>query len=297
MQIAQQREEERGMSLLLRYQGPAVDDGSMNVYDAAANMVAFSDYVVTAAHKLYGDDVIVRAEVTAYKHASFGTDLLFEVMGIAPALVAMYPNLLSVATTVKESIELFLFLKGEEPKRIEHNGDDRSISVTNNNGQITQVNIESLNLTLDYKAGKAIEKFIGEALKKPGVDRIEVSNQEVEIARVGTDDAKFFHPIGAEDTLMEQVVRMGLTIESLSFKDGNKWRMWNGSESLGYSMEDAGFLARVDAGESFRKGDVLICDVLVKQTRTGNVLKMHRAIVKVHDHQIGPEQPDLPLDR
>lgn len=295
MQVAQQQEEGRGMSILLRYQGPAVDDGTMDVYDAAANMVAFSDYVVAAAHKLYGDDVVVKAEVTAYRHASFGTDLLFEVIGAAPVLLAMYPDIVSVATTIKESIDLYRFLKGEEPAKVEHNGDDRSINVTNNNGNIVQVNIESLNLTMDAKAGKAIEKFIGEALMKPGVNTIEVSREGQNIAQATSDEAKFFHPIGKEDTLLEQIVRMGLTIESLSFKDGNKWRMWNGSESLGYSMEDEAFLSRVDAGESFRKGDVLICDVLVKQTKTGNALKMHRAIVKVHDHQIGIEQAELNL--
>ena len=50
MQVETQRVEERGMSILLRYQGPAVDDGTMNVYDAAANMVAFSNFVVAATH-------------------------------------------------------------------------------------------------------------------------------------------------------------------------------------------------------------------------------------------------------
>jgi hypothetical protein len=47
--IEGQSGEERGMSILLRYQGPAVDAGAMNVYDAAANMVAFSNFVVAAA--------------------------------------------------------------------------------------------------------------------------------------------------------------------------------------------------------------------------------------------------------
>jgi hypothetical protein len=104
------------MSILLRYQGPAVEDGSMNVYDAAANMTAFSDFVVSAAHKIYGEDVHVKAEVTAFKHASFGTDLFFEVVGGAAAILPILPDVVSVATTVKESIELFRILKGEEPK-------------------------------------------------------------------------------------------------------------------------------------------------------------------------------------
>ena len=86
---------------------------------------------------------------------------------------------------------------------------------------------------------------------------------------------------------------MGLVVESLSFKDGNKWRMWNGAESLLYGMEDEDFRARVNNGEAFRKGDILICEVLIKQTKVNGALKLQRTILKVHDHQMGPEQPPL----
>jgi hypothetical protein len=44
-----------GMSLVLRYSGPGVESGSMDVYEAAANMMAFSDFIVAAAHAVYGN--------------------------------------------------------------------------------------------------------------------------------------------------------------------------------------------------------------------------------------------------
>ncbi|MBH1655828.1 hypothetical protein U4I41_12790 [Stenotrophomonas maltophilia] len=280
------------MSILLRYQGPAVDDGTMNVYDAAANMVAFSDFVVAAAHKVYGEDVYVKAEITAYKHASFGTDLLFQVVGASMAVLPLLPDLVSVATTVKDSIELFRFLKGEEPAKVVHN-DDHSINVTNNSGNIIVVNTPALSLTLDPKAGLAASQFIGEALSKPGVNQIEISRDGKQIAQATREDATYFHPIISDDTATETVTRLGLVVESLSFKDGNKWRMWNGGESLLYGMEDEDFRVRVNNGEAFRKGDILICEVLVKQTKINGTLKLQRTILKVHDHQMGPEQPPL----
>lgn len=292
MQVEQLNDGARGMSILLRYQGPAVDDGTMNVYDAAANMVAFSDFVVAAAHKVYGEDVHVKAEITAYKHASFGTDLLFQVVGASMAVLPLLPDLVSVATTVKDSIELFRFLKGEEPAKVVHN-DDHSINVTNNSGNIIVVNTPALSLTLDPKAGLAASQFIGEALSKPGVNQIEISRDGKQIAQATRDDATYFHPIVRDDTVTETVTRLGLVVESLSFKDGNKWRMWNGGESLLYGMEDEDFRVRVNNGEAFRKGDILICEVLVKQTKINGTLKLQRTILKVHDHQMGPEQPPL----
>lgn len=289
-----QREEERGVSILLRYQGPAVDDGTMNVYDAAANMVAFSNFVVAAAHKLYGEDVQVTADITAFKHASFGTDLMFQVMQATAATLPMLPNLISVATTVKESIELYRFLKGEEPAKVQHI-DDHSINVTNNSGNIIVVNTPSLHLTLDKKAGEAAAQFIGAALSKPGVNQIEISSDGAQLVQATTDDALFYHPIGDEETLTESTSRMGLVIESLSFKDGHKWKMWNGSETLGYAMEDEDFIGRVNNGEAFRKGDILTCDVRVTQTKSGTALKLQRVIVKVHDHKTALDQPGLDL--
>jgi hypothetical protein len=128
------------------------------------------------------------------------------------------------------------------------------------------------------------------------VDSIDITSDGVKIAQATTNDAKYYHSIGDEDTLTESVTRMGLVIEMLSFKDGNKWRMWNGADSLMYAMEDEDFSGRVNSGEAFRKGDILICDVRVKQTRANGALKLHRSIVKVHDHKGVTHQPPLNLE-
>jgi hypothetical protein len=291
--------EERGVSILLRYQGWAVEDGSMDVYDAAKNMMAFSDYVIVAAHKLYGEHVEVKAEVNAFQRGSFMTDLAFQVMGVAATVLPIMPDIGGVITAVKESLELYVFLKGEAPQKIEHR-DDRSVHVTNNNGSIFQVNIESLSLALDEKGGKAAAQFVGAALSKPGVSQIEITSEGKQIAQVNDNEARFFRPIPERETpIIEHVVpMMGLTVEEPSFKDGNsnKWTMWDGEASLQYAMEDDDFVARIDAGELFGKGHILICDVRFTQTRAGPKLKIQRAIIKVHAHREGHEQAEMDLD-
>ena len=282
------------MSILLRYRGPSVDDGTMNVYDVAKNMVAFSDYVVGATHKVYGEGVEIRAEVNAFQQGSFMTDLVFHVVGIGTSFLAITPDVGSVVTAVKESLELFVFLKGEAPSKVEHR-DDRSVHVTNNNGNVIQVNIESLQVTLDEKTAKAAGVFIGEALSKPGVNKIEITSDGAKVARVTANEALFFHPITEETPLVEQTVKMGLVIEVPSFKERNKWIMWDGESSLRFAMEDADFISRIDSGEAFRKGDILICDVRVTQTKSGGQLQIRRAVVKVHAHKPGEEQAALEI--
>ncbi|MDR3446592.1 hypothetical protein [Dyella sp.] len=283
------------MSILLRYTGPSVDDGTMNVYDAAANMVAFSDYVVSAAHKIYGEQTIVNADVQGFRRGSFSTDLAFHLVGAGASLLSLSPDPGSVVAALKKSLELFTFLRGEPPSKIEHR-DDRSVNVTNNNGTVINVSVESLQLTLDEKAAKAAGKFIGDALSKPGVNQVDISSDGRDVTRATKSDAQYFRPIEAqEQTLSEQTVRMGLVIEEPSFKDGSghRWTMWDGETSLQFSMQDEDFVARVDAGERFGKGDILICDVRITQTKAGSKLKIQRSILKVHDHRIAQSQQEM----
>jgi hypothetical protein len=295
MQVIEQFEEP-GMGILLKYKGPAVDDGSMDVYAAAANMVAFSDYVVAAAKQLYGD-VEVKAEVKAFQHGSFETDLIFHVVGLGATVLTNIPDVRSVLTAVKESVNLFKFLKGQPPQKVEHTDQSNNVTVTNVSGNVIIVQTESLNLTMDEKAGKAAAQFVGQALSKPGVDKIEIQSEGQQVAVATQEEAPFFRAIVNETPIVEQTVQMGLTIQEPSFKDGSghKWTMWDGEASLQYAMEDQTFIARIDNGEAFRKGDVLICDVRFTQTRTGSKLKIQRTIVKVHDHRDGYEQVEFDL--
>jgi len=285
------------MSMMLRYAGPTVDDGRMDVYDVAANMTAFSEYVVVAAHAVYGDQVEVRAEVTAFTHGSFGTDLLFHLAGAGAAIWSVSPDLGGLLTTVKESLGLFRFLKGEPPAAVTH-VDHRTAHVTNNNGQFTVVQIESLTVALDPKAGIAAEQFVGKALSRAGVDCVAISSSVDELVAVERGEAHFFKRLSADQTVTDAVVEMALTIEMPGFREGLKWRFSDGDRTFAATVDDPEFLARVDAGEAFRKGDTLLCDVRVVQTQAvGGGLTVDRTIIRVRRHSIRPDQPDLPFDR
>lgn len=278
-----------GMTILLRYKGPAIESGLMDVYDVAANMVAFSDFVVGAARKLYGDDIQIKAEVSSFRAGSFITDLFFQVAGLTGAIWAANPNITTVIEVVKESLGLFNFLHGEAPARITHLNDE-SVTVVNNSGNVTVVKGASLHLTLDESAGRSVAKFVAQALSKSGIEEFDISTENTTILEAKKQDAQYYHPILDESPVVEQTVRMGLMVEMPSFKEGNKWHMWDGEASLVFGMEDQEFLARIDNGEPFRKGDILVCEVRVTQTKSGESLKIKRSILKVYDHKSNLEQ-------
>jgi len=81
---------------------------------------------------------------------------------------------------------------------------------------------------------------------------------------------------------------MSLVIETPSFKDGNKWRLWDGSNSIMVTIEDDAFLKAIDSGEPFRKGDILHCQVRTTQTRSGGSIHTKRAVVHVDRHEQRP---------
>jgi len=79
--------------------------------------------------------------------------------------------------------------------------------------------------------------------------------------------------------------RVVLQIESLTFKEGNKWRVNDGRGSFYAAMEDAAFMAKIESGERFGKGDVLVADMRQEQqVEEGDTLKTIHTITHVHEH-------------
>jgi hypothetical protein len=80
-----------------------------------------------------------------------------------------------------------------------------------------------------------------------------------------------------------------------AFKEDNKWRLSDGSATINAIFSDAEFLSAVDQNlESFSKGDVLICDVRVRQWQTASGAKTDYEVIKVIEHRRAARQIPLP---
>jgi hypothetical protein len=88
---------------------------------------------------------------------------------------------------------------------------------------------------------------------------------------------------------------MAFSIVSLAFKEDNKWRLSDGAATISATIADADFLKAVDENlESFSKGDVLMCEVLVRQWQTRGGAKTDFEVVKVLEHRRAARQIALP---
>lgn len=276
--------------LSLRYSGPGVDSGRMDVYAASVNMIAFSEFMVAAVKAAFGEQAEARAEVAGFAKGSFLTDLVFNVGGpLTSVFTGVSPK--DLLAVVKESFDLWKHLKGAPPAAIEHHG--QQVSVTNNSGQIIQVQTESLHLVLSEKGAESAGRFVRQALEPDGIDKIELASNAEPVATATRAEAGFFVPVAAETPLSENTVKMALILEAAVFKDGNKWRFSDGTTSFSADIADQAFLQHVENGERFGKGDVLNVEMLIAQTRTGQKIATQRTVLKVNDHRPGQEQKRL----
>jgi hypothetical protein len=274
--------------IALKYEGPALVDGQMDVYQTSANMIAFTEFMVIAVKETYGSAAEAKAEVAGFEHGSFVTNLVFSVVGSAATIfTAMTPE--QLLEVVKGAFELWKHLKGMPPARVEQTGP--SVVVTNNNGQIYNVRTESFSLVMNVKAAEAADKFINQALHIEGVDALRIGKTHEPLATVTTAESEYFVPVVPTALVSDNVNRIVLTVVSPVFQDGNKWRLSDGGPAFAAAIRDGDFLMKVDKGiERFGKGDVLEADVRIVQSRTGSKVTIEREVIKVHRHMSPHEQ-------
>ena len=276
--------------LSLRYTGPAVDDGLMDVYQASANMIAFSEFMVAAVKASYGESAEARANVAGFGKGSFITDLVFSVGGPAASIFSAFtPE--HLVTVLKEAFALWKHLKGSPPAATVESG--QRVSVTNNSGQVIQVQTDTLNLVFSDKGAESAGRFIRDALAKDGVTGLEIGAQGAALASVDAAEAGWFVPVAKEAPVSDNIVTMALTLVAPVFQDGNKWRFNDGGSAFSAAVEDVAFLARVNAGERFGKGDVLTVEMRITQSRTGSRISLDRSVVRVIEHREAGKQFSL----
>ena len=165
--------------IALRYSGPAVDSGLMDVYEASANMIAFSEFVVLSAKTTFGESVTTRAEVAGFGRGSFITDLVFNVAGTTASVFSVI-SIGQLWDLMKEAFNLWKHLKGKPPSKVEYSGNNAT--VTNNNGEIIQVTIQSLTLVMSEKGSESVGRFVHRALDKAGMDTVDIASDTEQIA-------------------------------------------------------------------------------------------------------------------
>lgn len=279
------------------YDGPALTEHRMDVRDLAPALIAFADLFSAANKEINGDTAELRVQVNAnFKAGSFGIDLLatqqllsqikdiFSGHG-ATAITNAYTIMTMIGFTGGGLIGLLRLLKARRPIKIEQNAASARIWATET--ESIEISPQVLKLYRSSEVRANLEKVMS-PLQRVGISELDIVMNERVMLRIEDEEiGSFSGSILCPDTeiVSDTTSRKILLIESLTFKDGNKWRVHDGVSTYYAPVEDKDFLAEINGGKQFGKGDVLVVDLRQVQTITAGRLATESTIVRVLEHR------------
>lgn len=295
----------------IKYDGPALADHQMDVRELAPALIALSNLIEEANKAAYPDSSEVRVQVKGnFKGGSFGVDVI-ALQTIGQQIVSMLggPTATAVANLssilgglgllgggVGGLISLIKWLNGRKPTAIIKTGDSEIFEIR------TSEEVETFDVDLItgrlYRS-RVVKQSLARVLKpleKEGIDVFATGVNGITQSVVTKADLPAFVQAAEAAEVVSDVMTDGvlLQIESAVFKDGNKWRLNDGSTAFFATINDQDFLAKIESGqERFGKGDLLIVSLRRIQSITDTGLKTELVIERVIEHR-APLQQSLP---
>lgn len=292
----------------ITYDGPALEASEMDVRELAPALLAIGDLLTASTQALCGDKVRPQVNVKgSFKTGSFGidfvlaTDLLTRVRDIfasdsATAIANAGAILTALGFAANQSykglLHVIKWIRGRKIQRVETGRDTAILHVEDD-----QLEIELAVLTLlrDVAVREATERML-EPLSREGITTFYAGTDEHVSATIRSEEIGWFSAPPAQDELLvDETRKMVFSIVSLAFKEDNKWRLHDGNSTISAAISDADFLHKVDTNQvNFAKGDVLVCDVRVRQWQSTGGAKTEYEVVRVIEHRTAARQIPLP---
>lgn len=127
-------------------------------------------------------------------------------------------------------------------------------------------------------------KEIVKPLTNNGIEKLKIQNQEgVDLQNITKSEAVSFVTATEEEQLLHETVsELPLSFETISFKEGNKWKFSDGEKCFSASIKDREFLNDVvESKIRFSKSDMLKAEVKTIQKFKENKLQTEYEIIKV----------------
>lgn len=288
----------------LTYDGPALQAHTMDVRLLAPALLAFGDLAEEAARTLWGEQVSVKVQVKAsFKTGSFGVDLsvsqqlMQQLIGLLSGEGATaVANTKSLLGAIGGLIGALQWLRGRQPRSVEAAAEGRRRLVCDG-GDALEVEEHTIALLRSLRVREHLWQVVA-PIKGEGVDTVALGTDERLGMVIYREQAAWFVPPPAGETVVHEDERtMAFSIVSLSFKEGNKWRLSDGNVTAFVEVADQDFLSRVDRNlVRFAKGDILIGQTRISQRLMpdGN-LRTDYTLLRVQEHRAGTPQLELPM--
>lgn len=282
------------------YDGPGVAEGRMPVRDLAPALLALGDLFSEASRAVYPEQEPLALDIRATGEGSFNVLLAAHGPDLWDQIVKFFTSSDVTAIDVMKDFiigggGLFLWTKRLRGRRIKKQQQLESgdVRVTLDDGAMLEIPAEVLQLYQRTTIRKKMREVV-RPVGKRGVKRLDFQSEGQTTVSVETGDVRAFElDEGLGEVVSETEGEKLLSILSVVFTEGNKWRFTDGDARFSAAIEDGAFVARVHQGEPFSEGDMLRCQIREVQTEQDGVLHTNRFITEVVQHLRG--KPQLPL--
>lgn len=279
----------RRPEFVLTFEGVALETHSMAVADLAPALLALGEIFHEANLVSDPGAPSVGLEIRAFEGHSFEVTLSLAqpgpVQGILRLLTGQDTDaLLNLIVLVTFTFGAIVWLWRHRPARQERvaPGTTRSIAEDGTTLDIPSAVVALLQRpTVRKNAQRVVEP-----LRQEGVDTLKIESGGVEPLVVAASEREAFDvPTVPEVDLGSQQLAIPLTITTVNFAEGRKWRFSHGEEAFFATIEDEGFLKKVDTREeTFAKGDILRCRVRLQDWQTETGTRHEWAVEEVLEH-------------
>lgn len=298
------------------YDGPALAGSLIDVRDLAPALLAFGEVIEQANATVNDGQAKVTLKVSAsFKSGCFGIDFSV-VQGLLDQALDFFKG--SPVASAKELMDYLGFFKDvgtnavglcvgligvlkwlrnrkiQEVVLLEND----LVRIVVSDGDSIETERRTLDLLRNFKLRQALEQAITEPLERDGYESVALTTDPEKgfVVISKSDRAYFKAPPEESEHLLDQVDAANLQLVSVSFKEDNKWRFSDGSNSFPAAITDANFLNRVSSGaESFTAGDILNVKLRRRQWLAGSSIRSEYEVVEVVSHRKAMVQLHIPL--
>lgn len=289
--------------LRVKYDGPALDDGRMDVRDLAPALLGLADAFQEANRLLHPNASEVSLEIRATEAGSF--DVVLDLATIGTQMFVSDP--LTALVNLKAAVfdpaaGLLGLLRARRAGGDETRNPDGSVTIESRGTTLTfGPAVAGMSRNIEIQRGLT---FTAAPLGEDGVEQLRVSitdspNDSQPIV-ITPDDRSLFDPsarsvedLEQTEPLSNETFRTALQVKSVAWDVGNAWRFSDGENTFWARIADPTFNAGLGASPQYPNA-VFVCDMQVRVwAKPEGGVHTRRDLLLIHEVRY-PSPPDPP---